>query len=381
MAATLHDFAFSPYIEDSSSGKRSAPEPCVVSFFDRADLDGNLITFLSEERTLVDSIKMAAIAQRDRLGAFDQLALDRELAVLDGRLEDSYTASRRLVAIAPTTQDAQVYLAQAAMATRRYQEALRVLHRMDLTKGWLKDLSQLRQWDLNAHRLTGDIAGGLVEWRRLRSRAPDDYVTCNAGILLFASHGREHDVEALIERCAKLPGAPANTSLAYAYAGGAYRAQGHGDASVRAISRTVSSWNESPVTDAGRQRALGVLHSTLGDWTTAYRYLRADADSATLDGRIALAVAAAHVRDTATVDATLRWLDGWQQRAPRHGADKMFRAFILLAGGNRDGALALLSKSLDEGVAPAWNRWYLRYELQPLRGDERFERLIRPRPS
>lgn len=32
-----------------------------------------------------------------------------------------------------------------------------------------------------------------------------------------------------------------------------------------------------------------------------------------------------------------------------------------------------------DGVAPAWNVWYLRFELQALRGDTQFEELIAPR--
>ncbi len=51
--ATLHDFGFSPYIEDTISDKRSTPEPCVVSFFDRVNLDDNLINILFEQRALV----------------------------------------------------------------------------------------------------------------------------------------------------------------------------------------------------------------------------------------------------------------------------------------------------------------------------------------
>lgn len=51
--ATLNDFGFSPYIDDASSNKRSAPEPCVVSFFECENIEGNLIAFLSEQRTLI----------------------------------------------------------------------------------------------------------------------------------------------------------------------------------------------------------------------------------------------------------------------------------------------------------------------------------------
>jgi hypothetical protein len=90
--------------------------------------------------------------------------------------------------------------------------------------------------------------------------------------------------------------------------------------------------------------------------------------------RTALALAAAHVGDTATARETLRWLES---RSKRNGAD-MNRAFIHLALGQRDSALASLRAAYAAGVAPAWNTWTLRPELEPLRGDPRFVEMTRP---
>ena len=329
------------------------------------------------ETALVDSISRAALAQRSRLGAFDQISLDRELAFLAGRWEAAYSASRRLVAIAPTTPDAQVYLAQAAMATRRYPEAVAILHHIDHTKGWLKDLAQLTQWDLQAHRLMGDDAGAVKEWRETFKRAPADYGVCSSGVLVLASAGKEQEVDALIKECGGLQGAPQTTDRAYEVAGRGYRSRGHAAAARRAFERALATRTGVAKADPRRRRGVGLLQCELGEWRAAYETLRVSSDTASLDDRTALAVAAAHVGDTATVSATLRWMDEWRRREVPRGQDKSGRAFIALARGDRGEAIRLLRQAIDEGAAPAWSAWYVRFELQPLRGDPRFEELIR----
>ncbi len=42
----LQGLAFSPYIEDPQSAQKSAPERCLMNFFERGDLEANLISFL-----------------------------------------------------------------------------------------------------------------------------------------------------------------------------------------------------------------------------------------------------------------------------------------------------------------------------------------------
>ncbi len=51
--AALNGFEFSPYIEGTDGDKTSSPAPCIVSFFGRGDLEGNLIDFLPGQNTLV----------------------------------------------------------------------------------------------------------------------------------------------------------------------------------------------------------------------------------------------------------------------------------------------------------------------------------------
>lgn len=385
--------AFREFMQGLEAIVQEGPESAVEHLSKAAALDTGFAeakiwlleqaSMLPGHQALVDSTRRELVRQRARLDAFDQLSVDREFSFLDGRLEDTYTAARRLVAIAPETQDALVYLAQAAMATRRYGEALSVLHRLNRTHGWLKDLSQLWAWDLNAHRITGDVAGAVTEWGRLRTRAPNDFKVCNAGVMLLATQGNERKVEQLIAECAPLPGAPANMTYVYHKAGMAYRAQGYREAATRAFMHSLAIRRTLPSDREGRL-ASGFLHCELGDWQAAYRDLLGTVDSADRSDRVTLAVAAVHVGDTAFVNATLRWIDTWHLRNPTRGGDKMARAFIALASGDKDLAITLLSKAIDEGISPAWNAWYQRFELQPLRGDPRFEALVRsrnPRPS
>jgi len=345
-----------------------------IWFLEQADL-------LGLEQRLIDSVSAAALTQRGQLGPFDQLALDREIAFLEGRLEDTYTASRRLVTLAPRTPDAQMYLAQAAMATRRYGVAIEALHAMDLTRGWTRDLRQLLQWDLQAHRLNGDLTAGIAEWRDAGRRAPDDYGVCSSGVLLLSTDGREASVDSLITACGKFPTAPPVMDRVYELAGRGYRSGGHLKESRRAFERALALRSLAARTDPPRRTGVGILRCELADWRPAYEILRTAADTANVGQRVALAIAAAHVGDSARAEETIRWIDRKRLNDTRRGLGKMERAFIELALGRRDQAIALLREAIAEGKAPAWNAWYVRWELAELRGDIRFEELIRPRYS
>ncbi|MFN2602922.1 MAG: BTAD domain-containing putative transcriptional regulator [Gemmatimonadaceae bacterium] len=333
---------------------------------------------LPGQQRLIDSVKVAAMAQREKLGAFDQVALDRELAFLAGHWEEVYTASRRLAAIAPETPDAQLYLAHSAVATRRYTEAIAVLHHIDRSKGWLKNFAPITFWDLQAHRLNGDAASAVAEWRRARARDPQDFGICNSGVMLIASLGREQLVDSVVATCANLPSAPPSADRAWELAGRGYRSRGYLTEAKRAFERSAALRAAAAAKDPRRRRGLGLIECELGNWKDAFENLSAAMDTSNADDRVALAVAAAHLGDTATVNRTLRWISEWKTRENPRGADSQARALVVLAMGKKEEALSLLQRAIREGSAPAWNAWYVRFELGPLRGDPRFEQLVRP---
>jgi hypothetical protein len=333
-----------------------------------------------EERGLVDSVMAVALAQRPNLPPFDQVSLDRQVAFLTGNLEGAYTASRRLAAMAPNTPDAHVFLAQSAMATRRFGEAIAVLHGIDRSRGWLKNLGQITSWDLQAHRLNGDLPGALVEWRRARAAKPDDFSVCSEGILILSSMGRELALDSLLQQCFSLPTSPPTADGAWSQAGRGFRSHGYVAASRRAFERSLTIRAAVAAKDPKRRRALAMVQCELGLWKNAYDNLRATADTSDSDDRTTLGVIAAHLGDTAAVSASLKWIDEWGRRERTRGGARarMARAFVVLAEGKRDDAVQLLRGAMRDGIAPPWTAWYIRFELQPLRGDPRFEEMIRP---
>ena len=327
------------------------------------------------ERTRLDSVRSALEAQRDGLTAYDRAATDRQFAFLDGRLEDTYTAARQMVTLSSASRDAQMLLAQAAMATRRFREALSVLHSLRDDPGWTRNLSQRRLWDLQAHRLLGDLETGITEWRRTVVDTPDDWAVCSQGVSLLAASGRESEVDSLVHSCGRTSNAPPNMDGILQVAGHNYRMRGHAEAADRAFQRALTVRVDLAKTDLQRLYGVAVLHVERGEWRAAYEILRSLRGTESQQRRVTFAVAAAHVGDTASAKETIRWLEGRDKRV----LTQMDQAFIQLALGQREQALVLLRAAVESGVAPAWNAWYVRPELRELRGDPRFEALIRPR--
>lgn len=327
------------------------------------------------EAVRIDSVRAALAATYKGMSPYDQAAVDRELAFLDGRLEDAYTAARRMVAIAPRSSEAMILLAQASMATRRFHEALQVLHRLGDAPVWLRPLGQRRGWDLEAHRLLRDFEGGIAEWRQSVAEAPDDWRTCGSGIPLLAASGSEAAVDSLITACLRIPDAPPFMGDPWVMAARNFRFGGHAQAADRAFEKVLAAQKGLDERDPRRRPLLGQTYLDLEDWPRADSILRS-IGALNPRQRVNLAIAAAHLRDSATVRETLQWLQGRERR--RHGAD-MDRAVIQVALGQHTEALASLRLAMEVGVAPAWSGWYVRSDLNPLRGDPRFQELIRPR--
>jgi DNA-binding SARP family transcriptional activator/tetratricopeptide (TPR) repeat protein len=325
------------------------------------------------EKARADSIRSVLVGQRATFFAYDQVATDRQLAFIDGRLDDVYTAARQMVRLAPDVPDAKMLLAQASYATQRFREAIEVLHAVRYAPAWFGGLNQRRTWDFNAHRLLGDLEGGITEWRRAVAEFPDRADICAQGFPLLAAAGLESAVDSLLNACQELPDARMDTDRHLATAGRNYRMNGHHAAAERAFRRALTIRSALAATDGRPKFGVATLHVELGEWQAAYDILRA-LPKREDDHRVTLAVAAAHVGDTVIARETIRWLE---TTSKREGAE-MNRALVQLALGHRDSAIASLRAAIASGVSPGWNAWYLRPELLPLRGDPRFEELIRP---
>lgn len=349
-------------------------------------------------RPFTDSVQASALAQRGRMSPFDQASLDNIVAIRNGRWEDAYLAARRMFAIAPRLQDALYAMANAQMATLRYEGALETLHSMDFTSGWMTDLEELWQWDLQAHHLVGDNAGALEHWRRLRAAHPDDMSICNAAIPAFIELRRETAVDSLIASCASLVGRPSGPAKIpnrayFDIALPHYLAHGNLAAARRAADRMRPALARYAPTERPKARDLAYIDCMFGEWTVCYPKIVAATDTAPVDLR-RLAVAAAHVGDTARVRAALQFVDTHSSSMHRGDPD-LFRAMVAIAGGERLRGLNLLGHAMEfRGLSPSGSEWVVRtppgggrralafdlyhaWELLPLRGDTLFEVMLR----
>ena len=93
-----------------------------------------------------------------------------------------------------------------------------------------------------------------------------------------------------------------------------------------------------------------------------------------------IAIAAAHLGDTATVSATKRWIDEYEKRVPPLGSIYEARAMIILAEGDRTAALGLLRAAIAKTreTSPMLRAWRSKWQFAPLRGDPRWAALLAP---
>ena len=233
---------------------------------------------VGSEAVRVDSVRRALAAQRDRQVAYDQVAIDRQLAFTDLRREDAYTAAREMVHLAPRAADAKVILANSAMATRRYEEAIELLHAVRDEPDWMQNLTQRRNWDLMAHRLTGDLDRGIAEWQQIHRSDPDNWAFCRQGVALLASAGRESAVDSLLARCDRMPDKlPLGVLLTLA--GQSYRVTGHREAARRAFEQLLTFRTERAGKDTSHRFVVAMVHVEMEAWQSAYDMMRAIVDT------------------------------------------------------------------------------------------------------
>lgn len=334
-----------------------------------------------------DSLLRSALAQRDRLAPFDAATLDYVAAARVHDWETAYIVGQRLMSIAPNTQDAMHLFADAAKNTRRYSEALPVIHRLLISKGWLQPAWPIWQdWDLLVHHMAGDHEGALAHWRDLRQRFPHSRQYCVEGLRHFAAMDDEVRADSLVTVCSALPGG-SYPGAEYVSLTEHYLAWGHLASARRAANKVLpmlSALSDS-APPALRRRAgvdLGKLHCMLAEWRQCRDLLRQyGADSMGLGDRVRLAVAAAHLGDTDTVDGTLHAID--LEAASSSPSMPLFiyteyRAALSLARSDREDALRFLREALRDGDVAPHNRWRTNWMFLPLRGDPAFESLIAP---
>ena len=207
------------------------------------------------------------------MSAFDRYSLDRRVAIRAGRWEDAYIAARRMMELAPETQDAQVYLAQRrdgdpAVQRSNCGPAPHRPHAGLAGKGSESDL------DVGSHRTPpagGEFDIALAEWRQKWDASTKTYSLCMTGLQHLAVDGRERAVDSLLVGCTSLQDAPPwGEAVAHEWTGRWYRTGGYPEAMRRAFERGIELRSKAAGSGESQRVTIGFVHCELGNWRDAW---------------------------------------------------------------------------------------------------------------
>ena len=328
---------------------------------------------------LSDSMLKALNAVRDRLSQLEQMQLEIFNASARNDLEAAYQWAERRVALTPDDPAALLLLASFAYNTNRFTRSIAALHSVRRFPAWRAGYYIL---SINAHHMAGDIETALREAREGRTRDPRNWMYCSKVMEQYAAFDRVREADSVVASCQGVPTAGADPGRPFLLMGQELLAHGHVAEAERVFARCIALRVDfaarHPDGSGGRARMASQCHFQRGDWTHAYPLLRRDFANYTDQGKghMELGIAAAHVGDTATALAMLRW---HEHQPPRDYDHLWYRAGILLALDRRDDAVQLLRQAVNGGSPAIMTHINNVRAFLPLAGDSRFEVLVAAR--
>jgi serine/threonine-protein kinase len=331
----------------------------------------------------------AAIAKRlaaMSLTHLEQLQIDRVMARCRGDLAAAYALGKRLTDALPRSELMWEQLARDALAFNRPGEAVTILERLHPDNGVLRGRAGYYNWLTNAYHVLGEHARELRAAQRARQQFPRNLATLRMELLALSALGRGREVVERLDEIKTLPPDPIRQP-APVMRETALDLAAHGDSAAAAtvLARTLA-WVES-------QSAADRATADLRFERALTHYAAGHADSARV---IAAELARRHPRDAryAGLLGTLAAQRGDRAEAVRlsgmlarlerpfgRGEASYWRACIAARLGERDAAVDLLARALDAGYV--YQVRFLDAHVEPsfatLRGDPRFEMLLRPK--
>ena len=301
------------------------------------------------EYARADSVGSIAERQRERLGSFEQGALDRMLAEVRGNNEAALAASRRVLAAAPTSDWAKCVTAEAALWVNRPRYALETLKDVETRPGvynggaWC-DLVPFQAW-----LMLDDGDRALETARRFARKWKQEEFWVGAGLNLqaiaLARLGRTTEARALADSAA----VDGETDPGYAVnAAHALRSAGDRGGAQAVFERRARTFRG--LADTASLAEAGEALYWAGRWDEAsavFRQLAAHPKYGVRANGV-FGVLAARRENVADARAADAWLS---QVNPRHrrGEVSVWRARIAAALGDRVRAVELLQQAFAEG--------------------------------
>ena len=302
------------------------------------------------EYARADSIGSIAERRRERLGPFEQAALDRMLAEVRGDNERAYAASRRVLAAAPSSDWAKCVTAEAALWVNRPREALHVLEGVETRPGIYNGAEWCDLVPIQAWLMVDDGARALAAARRWGRKWDWGGTELDLEALALAHLGRVDESRVLVDSARGWPlaammvghelrraGDRAGARAVFEHIAGNFRHS-------RDTAERAGTWGGVDMASAGE-----ALYWA-GHWdeaSTIFRQLTGDVNFAVRAHGV-LGVLAARRENQAEARAEDAWLAGVDPRH-RRGEVSVWRARIAAALGERDRAVELLRRAFAEG--------------------------------
>lgn len=321
-------------------------------------------------------------AMRGGLSPYESSSLAWYEANLAGDRLAAYEVSARGGRLFPGTT-AQFVAGLDAIRINRPGEAIRILLSLSPERGWLRHFYDY--WDMlcSAHHMLGEHAVELVVARRGRQQSPTLSSLLAYEVRALAPGGMGRELEDCLAKATDLPPQPGWPPARLAILAAAeMRAHGHAAAGKRMAERAVRWLEEDTSHGLFGASSRGELARALclaGRWTEAEEILRELAQQfpQNVDYRGRLAVLAARMGDRDAADRGDRTLQ-LLNRPYLFGRETVWRARVAALLGEEDRAVRLLVRAFAEGHSHGVEL-HADPDLEPLRKDEAFRRLLRPK--
>lgn len=269
-----------------------------------------------------ESLMTRLSQRREVLPPYDRALVDFWLGFRDGRREAMYESTRKMIALAPGSADAQWMHGFAAIGTNRFREASNAFDIAREQRGWMQQkLFTFIRWPALALHLLGDGAGNVALARDARRRFPFDPQACIYEIQALALRAPLSELEGVLSTCVKTSGgidAPMQASTRFLMAS---ELRAHGRAAdarqfVRpAIAFFQKKSSEEPA-DASWRASLARSLMAAGEWGEALALYEAVASATTEPSGPSplllsnMGVCAARVGNLALAQLTLAKIEG-----------------------------------------------------------------------
>ena len=325
-------------------------------------------------------------AFRDKLNAYDRCCLDFTKAYIQGDNDAYYQAAVQRAQLVPYAQNEKSDVGEAAVITNRAQEAVDNYTKCDPEGPYLKGWFSYWGFLTSAYHLLGDHKKELGAARRGVRQYPDNRFVIFTELRALAALGKIKEFNERLDGW--LASLPPSTSPGWmaTHTARELRAHGHKQASLQVLERAIKWYESRPEEELKRpNRFRAEVLYTAERWEEAqiqfaqlhkedpgyYRWL----------GRLGTLAARQGDRKEA-----LRILDLLEndKNPYQFGRNTLFRAAIAAILGEKERAVNLLEKSLEQGSVYIFNypmreAIHPNMDFEPLYDYPPFKELIKPK--